>query len=216
MTTFNPNIPAVSNNAQSDIAAIKDNFNELRRHEAGGSAPSNLVAGMLWADNSGSDIALKLRNKGNSAWINVTFPTGTKMVFCQASAPTGWTQDTANNDKCLRVVSGSGGGTGGSRGLTSAAVGDTTLTTNQMPSHGHSASTDTTGEHSHNVGIFDGNYYASDWQVDAVRDSFTSYVVTGSSGSHSHSVSVGGTGGGQAHNHALALAYIDVIIATKD
>jgi len=51
-----------------------------------------------------------------------SFTPGTKMAFFQASAPTGWTQDATQNDKLLRVVSSSGGGTGGtwnnSTGLT--------------------------------------------------------------------------------------------------
>ena len=37
---------------------------------------------------------------------SVGFASGTKVVFAQASAPTGWTQDTTHNDKALRVVSG--------------------------------------------------------------------------------------------------------------
>ena len=46
-------------------------------------------------------------------------PSGTVMVFFQVSAPTGWTQVVTQNDKALRVVSGSGGGTGGTHGLSS-------------------------------------------------------------------------------------------------
>ena len=45
------------------------------------------------------------------------FPSGTKQVFFQASAPTGWTQDTAAAalaNAAMRVVVGTGGGTGGS------------------------------------------------------------------------------------------------------
>ena len=43
------------------------------------------------------------------------FPSGTKMLFHQSAAPTGWTKQTTINDSALRVVSGtSGGGTGGS------------------------------------------------------------------------------------------------------
>jgi hypothetical protein len=45
-------------------------------------------------------------------------PSGTKMVFGQATAPTGWTKDTTYNDKMLRIVSGSGGGNGGSWTIT--------------------------------------------------------------------------------------------------
>ena len=46
-------------------------------------------------------------------------PSGTVMVFYQAAAPTGWTKSTSNNDKALRVVSGNGGGTGGTHALSS-------------------------------------------------------------------------------------------------
>ena len=41
------------------------------------------------------------------------FPSGTKMLFQQTSAPTGWTKVTTHNNKALRVVSGTAG-TGGS------------------------------------------------------------------------------------------------------
>ena len=83
------------------------------------------------------------------------FPSGTKMIFNQASAPSGWTKVTSNVDnKALRVVSGSGGGTGGSVGFTTAfgsksisatassentggTVASHTLTENEIPSHNH-------------------------------------------------------------------------------
>ena len=41
------------------------------------------------------------------------YPAGTKKLFFQATAPTGWTQDTTYGDRALRVVSGAGGGVGG-------------------------------------------------------------------------------------------------------
>ena len=44
------------------------------------------------------------------------FPRGTRMLFQQSSAPTGWTKDTAQNDRALRVVSGAVG-SGGSKGF---------------------------------------------------------------------------------------------------
>ena len=41
------------------------------------------------------------------------YPAGTRKVFWQATAPTGWTQDTSmGGDKALRVVNNTGGGTG--------------------------------------------------------------------------------------------------------
>jgi hypothetical protein len=48
------------------------------------------------------------------------FPSGTRMLFQQTSAPTGWTKDTSDtNNRALRVVSGSAG-SGGSVAFTTA------------------------------------------------------------------------------------------------
>jgi hypothetical protein len=78
----------------------------------------------------------------------VTFASGTKMTFFQSAAPTGWTQNTDNDDKALRVVSGTGGSTGGTHALTSPpsnshthtntlSAAAHTLSTAQLPSHTH-------------------------------------------------------------------------------
>jgi hypothetical protein len=89
------------------------------------------------------------------------FASGTKMVFYQASAPTGWTQDTAAalSNTVMSIVTGTGGGTGGSTsyfssflattdksgtdtapvtGTVAGTVGNHTLSTPQIPSHNHS------------------------------------------------------------------------------
>ena len=73
---------------------------------------------------------------------------GTKTDFFQAAAPTDWTQDATNNDKMLRVVSGTGGGTGGTSvtstpahnlsGSHNLAAAAHTLTTAESASHSHS------------------------------------------------------------------------------
>lgn len=46
-------------------------------------------------------------------------PQGSRMVYFQASAPTGWAQVTTStlNNAMMRVVSGTGGGTGGTTGF---------------------------------------------------------------------------------------------------
>ena len=70
------------------------------------------------------------------------------MLFHQASAPTGWTKSTTNNDRALRVVSGTSGGTqGGDYSFSSrlnstvttanGSVSSHTLTTAQIPAHFH-------------------------------------------------------------------------------
>jgi len=73
------------------------------------------------------------------------------MVFYQSAAPTGWTKSTAQNDKALRVVSGSGGGTGGSHNLSSPP---STAHTHTGGSHSHTSAAHTHGQpsHTHSIG----------------------------------------------------------------
>jgi len=94
-------------------------------------------------------------------------PQNSVAVFYQASAPNGWAQVNTHNNKALRVVSGTGGGfgSGGTAGpggqpfstifptsvrpisgtVTAAgSVGDTTLTTQQIPGHTHNAGSQVT------------------------------------------------------------------------
>ena len=92
-----------------------------------------------------------------TAAVAAVIPSGTRMLFYQAAAPTGWTQYTALNDYALRLVSGTGGSTGGSVAFSSAFAsqavtgsisinaitstsGSTTLTASQIPSHTHNFS----------------------------------------------------------------------------
>ncbi len=53
-----------------------------------------------------------------------TFPTGTKTIFNNSTAPTGWTIDTtaAFNNATIRVVSTGGGGTGGTQAFSTTMV----------------------------------------------------------------------------------------------
>ncbi len=81
-----------------------------------------------------------------SANISVAeFASGTTIVFYQASAPTGWTKSTSHDNKALRVVSGTGGGSGGSSSFTSVFASRGV----PLPEHNHSASSDTHGGHQH-------------------------------------------------------------------
>lgn len=82
-------------------------------------------------------------------------PDDTTMMFYQASAPLNWTQNTTSavNNKALRVVDGTGAGSGGSSSFTtifsdagatgpvsatlSGTVGSHTLTTDELPAHTH-------------------------------------------------------------------------------
>jgi hypothetical protein len=153
-----------------------------------------------------------------NAVIQALIPTGTKMLFQQTAAPTGWTKDTTHNNKALRVVSGTAS-TGGSVAFTTAcasqavsgSVGNTTLTTAQMPSHTHGRGTIYSGGTAANPGTF----LAS--AAGTVFYSNTGFGFTVDSGGTS------AAGSGDSHNHSftgtainLAVSYVDLIIATKD
>lgn len=89
-----------------------------------------------------------LQRDNGVSWDDVAtlLPAGTKMVFYQASAPTGWTA-VAVNDMFLRVVT--AGGTGGSTGGTVAA--SATLAHTHTIAHTHDLAnhTHSTPDHQH-------------------------------------------------------------------
>ena len=165
------------------------------------------------------------------------FVAGTKLLFQQTAAPTGWTKSTANDNAALRVVSGTVS-TGGSVNFTTAfasqsvagTIGATTLTTAQIPAHGHTFSGTTGGinaNHTHQTydwgnnagGLFILNdppayYYNAAY--------FTSGTVS-SDHAHGYSGTTANAGSGGSHDHTftgtainLAVKYVDTIIATKD
>lgn len=89
-----------------------------------GSVANALTAGTGISFSSGTTY-----NGSAALTINCTvtspIPAGTVMLFYQAAAPTGWTQVTTQNNKDIRVVSGTGGGTGGTVAYTTAFASQT-------------------------------------------------------------------------------------------
>lgn len=135
------------------------------------------------------------------------FASGTKMVFFQAAAPTGWTKDTSQNDKALRVVSGAGGGSGGSQGLSSTII----------LAHSHS-----NPAHEHDLGYSSVVSLAADAAArigtsDSADQPIYQLVAGASTMRHLNSRTLedgNTTSNSQLSN--VSLAYIDVIICTKD
>lgn len=140
-----------------------------------------------------------------SAGGGSSFPSGTLMLFQQTSAPTGWTKQTTHDNKALRVVSGTASA-GGTVAFTTAfasqsatgTVGNTTLSTAQMPSHSHT--------------------------VNGLGNQSTCGGPDGGTVSINNPIGFGttSTGGGGSHNHTftgsainLAVQYVDLIIASK-
>ena len=176
---------------------------------------------------------------GNGAGLTGVepFPSGTKQIFYQASAPTGWTQDTASalSNTVMSVVTGAGGGTGGSTsyfssflattnksapaqpvsGSVAGTVGGHTLSTPQIASHTHPAPS---GTPSPGPGDYNPRPDATGRAAPQSTSPFT--FVTGSaggSGSHSHPFS-GSLSSATADVTipAADVKYANVIVAAKD
>jgi hypothetical protein len=154
-------------------------------------------------------------------------PSGSVMLFFNAAAPTGWTQNITQNNKALRVVSSAGGGTGGSVAFTTAfasqpvtgsvslgsltisgTTGSHTLTTAEIPSHAHYIGNAViTGGGPFAAGVGSGNFSFGAWSDNA-----------GGNGSHAHSFSGSTSGSATFTGNAINLAvqYLDLILCTKN
>ena len=148
------------------------------------------------------------------------FTSGTKMLFQQTTAPTGWTKDTTHDDKALRVVTGTAG-SGGTNAFStldataagtvntsvSGTVGGTALSTSQLPNNWYHKPNTPGGEYSDNYANF--NYQARhiDWPT---------YRIQGGGATHTHSLSLTATSTFTGTANGLDVQYVDVIIATKD
>ncbi len=85
-------------------------------------------------------------------------PSGTKMLFYQSNAPTGWTQITSStNNRALRVVSNEGGNSGGNLAFTNAFSERTVV----LPQHTHGANSgNQSANHSHTIDVLSGGSHS--------------------------------------------------------
>jgi len=132
----------------------------------------------------------------STAPASASFPAGTKMVFQQTAAPTGWTKDTtaALNDSLMRIVTGtvsSGGSTGFSTYNAATTTGATTLSTAQIPSHSHSS------------------YVPNTVGNNNIQEFESAYTKAGNTGNT-------GSGGSHTHSMTKSIKYYDFIIASKN
>lgn len=126
------------------------------------------------------------------------FPSGTRMLFQQSTAPTGWVKEvnSAYNDRALRIVTGNvvNGGVYGFSTIFSYRTSDgTAISEAQMPPHVH------TGFRAVNASPAQGGL------------SFSAVSAWDSAGS------TGSAGSGQPHTHTydMRVLFIDFIIARK-
>jgi len=170
----------------------------------------------------------------------MTIPSGSKMLFYNSSAPTGWTKATSLTDYAIRVISGTGGGTGGNVGFTTAFASKTVPVpyhkhnanaSNQQGGHTHnySGTTSNAGAHTHTYTKAKGGWSGAAGNVgDTWR--YSENKSTGSAGSHNHNFSGTTSGVSGNHNHNISLAnagtsgaainltvkYMNVILCTKN
>jgi len=146
--------------------------------------------------------ALEIASPGvfTGAWAYL--PSGTKMLFVQTAAPTGWTKSTTHDNKALRVVSGAAS-SGGTTAFTSVFTART-ITTANMPSHTHTL---TDPGHTHSVSA--PTVGVTGWGGTGNINNATFTVSTSTTG-----ITIANTGSGTAMD--FAVQYVDVIIATKD
>ena len=223
-----------SNPAATDGLAFADDHMRLMKATILASFPN--ITGAMTATHTvlnGLDARVTAVETGN-------LPSGTKLLFQQTAAPTGWTKDTTNyNDHAIRVVTGtaSSGGTNAFSTVDATAVGTIsssisgsidshTLTTNEIPAHTHFVSTDNTT--TTRATLTSSNQVSMGFTA---QNTNHEYYLSGSSDAAllGKSSSVGG-GAGHTHgtgslavtstftgtSNPLDVLYVDVIIASKD
>lgn len=166
-------------------------------------------------DNS---VAVAVANFLTALQLSTGFPAGTKMVFFQAAAPAGWTKDSTYNDMALRVVSGAGGGIGGTHNFSTppstAHVHAGPIHTHSTPSHYHAVYIPINGYGgtADTVGVYD--YMQVNNPGNYARATVSPLVNTNSvSGGESGAAGNGNTESGSPT--VFAPKYIDVIVCTK-
>ncbi len=168
-------------------------------------------------------------------------PVGTNMMFFQPVVPVGWIRNTAHNDKTIRIVSGTGGGSAGvqpfSTCFSRVNVDSHTLDSNELtyhahgvadpghghglgdPGHAHSAGTVygyLIGDDGHNIFLYpyEGGHrgMSTDWAV-TVNGAGTGMWVGGSG----TGIGIYAAGGNWGHTHGFdnRVQYVDVLIGIK-
>ena len=241
------NTITISPNDQDKTYLVHNNTNQSVIFSQGSGSNATIVAGAfawIFADGAGSGAAVTKMTVDTASIEDsavttakiaddaVTadkiadaerFASGTKMLFHQTAAPTGWTKDTSHNDKALRIVSGTVG-TGGSVAFETAFASQTPAGSISNSVSGSTASHTLTvaqiPAHTHDFGMFNRGSGSSQPVHEPFQNANEINFATDSTGGgegHSHgagTLAVSSTFSGTAIN--LDVSFVDVIICTKD
>jgi hypothetical protein len=149
------------------------------------------------------------------------FRHGTSMLFANPTAPIGWIT-AADDDTMVRIVSSSGGATGGTNGMANAiggaaavSVDNYTLLEADMPSHTHTGPSHTHGAGSYVVNGDAGTGAGATVTIDAAGSVATDPVTGTSAAGGTQATGAKGGGGAHAHTLSLDVKYVDFIRAIK-
>lgn len=128
------------------------------------------------------------------------FPAGTRTVFQQTAAPTGWTKDTTHNDKAMRLVSGTAT-TGGTVVFTTAFSSKSVAgsNANTVPAGTISSTVLTEANLAAHTHVQQGNFQSGNVSADHTHTQQGTFGSGGRSAAHTHAISAatgsfGGTG----------------------
>lgn len=129
----------------------------------------------------------------------IIIPAGSRTIWQQAAAPTGWTSISTFNDYTIRINSGSGASNGGSMGVSSAFTYRTAdgagLSIAMLANHAHGDNT---------VDVVSGSTLS--WDPGTTFQITPIGVTTGAAGS----------GAAHAHTYDMRVAYVDFTLASKN
>jgi hypothetical protein len=171
------------------------------------------------SDGFNSPLTLDFPGNDTPAPVGDSFPAGTRMLFQQASPPTGWSVSNSYDNRALRISTDGGGGDSGSSFTATFAprnvpivttvnggIASHTLSINEIPNHSHSANyrlgTPDPGSNG-NVGSgtnFKGNLSGNTGS-------------TGGNSGHSHGHSISVTASGSVD---MSVKYANVCIGIKN
>jgi hypothetical protein len=152
-------------------------------------------------------------------------PKNADVIFCEVSAPTGWTQVTTHNNKALRVVNTNGAGSSGNVSFTSAfsiqpISGNVPVTITGLAGNPHTLAPGEIPSHTHpvnsggNVSCAPGSPAAG--FVTVVAPGSVTGNNPGGGGAHGHPVTYTAANGPFSTTMDLRVAYVDVIICNFD
>lgn len=161
-------------------------------------------------------IQLKEPKTGNNLYPSPYYPIGSIYISASSVNPSTFFGGTWTQIKdCFLLCAGTKYNAG-----TTGGEAEHQLTTNEMPSHNHSASTNYTGNHNHGYESQKKRYAdkvmsgAGSVLAANTAYNYATYYYTDGNGGHSHSVSVGNNGGNAKHNNMPP--YLAVFVWRRD